>query len=285
MTDVKAPKAGGGTALRVVSALVALPFVLAAIWFGGWWFAGLVIAASAVCVFEFMAMVIPTDRPAQIAFTIVGAAFVTAMVMGGFAGPSAVPILALMPIAIVTVFLFRIGELTTVAARSGLVFTGIVWGGGLFTTATLRLLDHGGAWVLLACILAWASDTGAYFAGRMFGRHKLYEQVSPKKTWEGAIGGVVAATAGAFLQQALYGAPKIDPVHLALLAPVAAAFGQIGDLAESLLKRSVGVKDSGKIMPGHGGLFDRVDALIFVSAVLLAYAFLVKGEAATWLGL
>jgi phosphatidate cytidylyltransferase len=131
-------------------------------------------------------------------------------------------------------------------------------------------------------MLAWGSDTGAYFAGKYLGKQKLYEKVSPKKTWAGAIGGVITATLGAFGLTYLYGAPKIDPIHLALIAPVATVLGQIGDLAESLLKRSVGVKDSGKIMPGHGGLLDRVDALVFAGPALLAYAMLVLQQVPTY---
>jgi phosphatidate cytidylyltransferase len=136
--------------------------------------------------------------------------------------------------------------------------------------------------MLLACVLSWGSDTGAYFAGRAIGGPKLYEKVSPKKTWAGAIGGVLAATAGAFALAGTVG-PAVDPAHLAVIAPVASAFGQVGDLAESLLKRSVGVKDSGRIMPGHGGLLDRVDALIFAGPVLFCYAVLVLGVPVTWL--
>lgn len=274
-----------GTATRIASAAVALPGVLVLMWYGGWSFAILVLAATAVCLFEFMAMCIPGDRTAQLVLTALGVAFSAAAVTGVLASPAALLAIGALPLVVVVFFLFRVGELTTVAARVGLAVTGILWGGGLFSTACLRLLEDGGAWVLLACILAWASDTGAYFAGRWFGRHKLYERVSPKKTWEGAIGGVLTATLGAFVLVLGYGAPRVDPLHLALLAPLAAAAGQVGDLAESLLKRSVGVKDSGKIMPGHGGLFDRVDALIFVGAILLAYAILVRGDTPSWLTL
>ncbi len=118
--------------------------------------------------------------------------------------------------------------------------------------------------------VAFLSDTGAYFAGRFFGKHKLSPKLSPKKTIEGSIGGLIAATAGAIvLQQTLL--DHVPLLHIAILAPIAAAFGQAGDLLESLLKRSCGVKDSGKIMPGHGGLLDRSDALLFTSTAVFAY--------------
>lgn len=272
------------TLVRVASALTALPIVLLSLYYGGWAFGTLVLVASAICVFEFMVMVNPGDRVAQVAFTLLGVLFILAVFVGGFDGTRGVVIAAFLPIAVLTLLLFRIGDLATVAARAGLSVTGILWAGGLFCCGCLRMLEQGGSWVLLAFILAWGSDTGAYFVGRWFGRHRLYEVVSPKKTWEGAVGGVIVATAGAFVLRAISGGPAMDPVHLAILAPLASAFGQVGDLAESLLKRSVGVKDSGRIMPGHGGLFDRVDALIFVGAVLLADAVLVQGARPTYLG-
>lgn len=270
-------------AARVVSALVALPAVLALIGLGGWPFAALVMVASAICTFEFMGMALPGDRTAQVLLTVPGILLTVAAVTGLLASVAALSCASLLPIGVLTFYLFRIGDVRTVAARAGLGVIGVLWGGGLFTTACLRLLDDGMSWVLLACVLAWGSDTGAYFVGRAIGRHKLYEAVSPNKTWEGAIGGILVATVLAFGLRALLGAPKVGAVHLAILAVVGAALGQVGDLAESLLKRSVGAKDSGRIMPGHGGLFDRVDALIFTSAVVLFDAVLVGGETPSWL--
>jgi phosphatidate cytidylyltransferase len=272
------------TLLRIVSAFAALPFVLGLLWVGGWPFAGLIISASAVCLFEFMSMVNPGDRMMQIVLTALGLSFVIGTMTGLLQSAQAIVVAALLPIAVLTLYLFRVGEMSTVAARAGLSVMGMLWAGGLFSAGCLRLVDDGGSWVFLACIMSWGSDTGAYFSGRWFGKSKLYESVSPKKTWEGAIGGVVIATAAAFVQHYAWGAPKIDPIHLAILAPVGTAIGQLGDLAESLLKRSVGVKDSGRIMPGHGGLLDRVDALIFVGGVLLAYVVVVQGAHLSYLG-
>ncbi|MEO1336521.1 MAG: phosphatidate cytidylyltransferase, partial [Myxococcota bacterium] len=104
-----------------------------------------------------------------------------------------------------------------------------------------------------------------------FGRHKLYAKVSPNKTWEGAIAGVISATLMAFGIRAVLSI-DIETSELLVLAPIGAVLGQVGDLSESLLKRSVGVKDSGSIMPGHGGLFDRIDALIFTGPTVFIYA-------------
>ncbi|MFT5353083.1 MAG: phosphatidate cytidylyltransferase [Polyangiales bacterium] len=143
-------------------------------------------------------------------------------------------------------------------------------GATLGTLGVLESLPHGGAWVLLVTFCAFLSDTGAYFAGRFFGKTKLYPIISPKKTVEGAIGGLIVAALGALaVQQTLL--TFVPPWHAALLGVVAAALGQSGDLFESLIKRSSGVKDSGTIMPGHGGLFDRSDALMFASATVWLY--------------
>jgi phosphatidate cytidylyltransferase len=120
-------------------------------------------------------------------------------------------------------------------------------------------------------VITWFGDTGAYFAGRFLGKHKLFERVSPKKTWEGAIGGMVAAVGGAVLVTQL-GLPKVGVHHAIILGVVVDAIGIVGDLVESMLKRAFGVKDSGWIMPGHGGILDRVDALLFTAPAVWLYA-------------
>jgi phosphatidate cytidylyltransferase len=110
--------------------------------------------------------------------------------------------------------------------------------------------------------LVWTSDTIAYLVGSQIGRTKLFERISPKKTWEGTLGGVVGTVAMAWLIS-LY-VPDFTQMQWLALGLVVAVFGTLGDLVESMLKRSVGVKDSGKLLPGHGGLLDRFDAFIFV---------------------
>jgi phosphatidate cytidylyltransferase len=119
--------------------------------------------------------------------------------------------------------------------------------------------------------LSWLADTGGYFAGRAFGKRKLYEKVSPKKTVEGAIGGLLGATAGAVFTSLVL-LPELPVAHAVALGLVGGALGQMGDLTESLVKRATGVKDSGSIVPGHGGILDRIDALFFTSAITWLYA-------------
>lgn len=135
---------------------------------------------------------------------------------------------------------------------------------------------HGNRWLFVAVMIVWAADSGAYFAGRHFGKHKLSPRISPNKTVEGLVGGLVAGVAVALAFAPLAGATLMQLPAVALVAFVAIGFSVVGDLFESLLKRHVGAKDSGNLIPGHGGILDRIDGLI---AALPAFAL---GKA--WLG-
>ena len=133
--------------------------------------------------------------------------------------------------------------------------------------ADLRRLPDGPKWVLYVLLLTWISDTAAYFAGRLVGRHRMSPRISPGKTWEGALASLAAGVAFGIL----YPAYLLAGVSLMWSATTAVAVnltGQVGDLAESALKRSAGVKDSSTILPGHGGFLDRVDALLFAVPTL-----------------
>jgi phosphatidate cytidylyltransferase len=146
--------------------------------------------------------------------------------------------------------------------------------------ATLAMLKRdagadGPGFVVLALMLSWLSDTGAYFAGRFLGKRKLYEAVSPKKTVEGAVGGLAGSVGGALLGAFGY-LTSLPASHAVVLGLVGGALGQAGDLGESLLKRSVGVKDSGGIVPGHGGILDRVDALLVTGTLCYLYVSFVR---------
>jgi phosphatidate cytidylyltransferase len=125
--------------------------------------------------------------------------------------------------------------------------------------------------VLLTLGLGWIGDTGAYFVGRSLGRHKLFEAVSPKKTVEGAIGGLAASIAWGIGASLGYLHGSLPLARAMPLATVAGALGQVGDLSESLLKRSTGVKDSGFLVPGHGGILDRMDSVIVTSVAVFLY--------------
>ncbi|MCB9541834.1 MAG: phosphatidate cytidylyltransferase [Myxococcales bacterium] len=123
---------------------------------------------------------------------------------------------------------------------------------------------HGGWVLLMVMAITFLSDTGGYFAGRFLGRHKLYPAISPKKTVEGLVGGIVLATAAAFAARAFFpGLGHLTVVDCVVLGVVGALFAVCGDLVESMMKRAYGVKDSGTLIPGHGGMLDRIDGLLF----------------------
>jgi len=125
-------------------------------------------------------------------------------------------------------------------------------------------------WLLYALLVNWAGDIGAYYVGRAFGTHKLAERISPNKTWEGAIGSLAASSllAGAYLVRFVPGVAIGQAIGLTLAVNAA---GQLGDLSESAMKRGAGVKDSGALLPGHGGILDRVDSTLFSLPVVYAY--------------
>lgn len=117
-------------------------------------------------------------------------------------------------------------------------------------------------------VIQWANDTGAYLVGRMFGKHKLFERISPNKTWEGAFGGAVFALIAGFLFGYFTGGHL---GHWLAISGLIVVFGTLGDLTESQIKRSVGVKDSGNLLPGHGGVLDRFDGVLFSAPFVLTY--------------
>jgi phosphatidate cytidylyltransferase len=123
-------------------------------------------------------------------------------------------------------------------------------------------------------ILIWTNDTGAYLAGRAFGKNKLFERISPKKTWEGAIGGLLLTLVAAFLLNKY--SSLLNITHWMIIATIIVVFGNLGDLTESLFKRSVNIKDSGSILPGHGGLLDRFDAVLIAAPMVFTYLYFIS---------
>jgi len=129
---------------------------------------------------------------------------------------------------------------------------------------------YGKLWIFFLLTIVFANDTGAFYSGKLFGKHKLYEAISPNKTWEGAIGGLIT---GLILSYPFVRIMRLHQFGLSIIILVLllSVAGQIGDLVESMLKRNHGVKDSGKILPGHGGVLDRIDSLIFSIPILFVY--------------
>jgi phosphatidate cytidylyltransferase len=155
---------------------------------------------------------------------------------------------------------------------SGIAYLGLLLG----TFVTLRERSDGFWWVLLACSLAWITDTAAFFIGRSFGKHSWWPRLSPKKTWEGLIGGCVAGIIAAPLLGLWW--LSLNPWWGLLLGVLAVIVAPLGDLVVSLFKRMANTKDSGSLIPGHGGILDRLDSLLFVFPLVTYFALFVAGR-------
>lgn len=262
---------------RLLVAVVFVPAILALLYLPGRGllppigFFLLVFAAAIVAALELFGMVDPDDRAGRLLGTAMTIVVSLAVYFRGGDLRTWITLIVAVPLLGLFVPLLRLGQIPTAALRSATYAFGPLYCAIPLTFLGLLVKFRQPGFVVLALTLAWASDTGGYFAGRFLGKHKLYEAVSPKKTIEGAIGGLAGATAGALVGSFWFLSGKLPVAHAIPLAIVGAALGQAGDLAESLLKRSVGVKDSGAILPGHGGILDRVDALMFTSTSVFLY--------------
>lgn len=274
MSDAAAPKQASNLVVRLLTAAVAAPFLLYLMFWAPWWgFQVLVMSAVAIAASELFGMTMGKDRVLE-AYGVVASLAVATVLLFFPTPPILVATFALLPMAGLLFSLVRPDPIDKADRRIAWMIAGPLYIGLLATLGRLHMRDNGGGWVVLTMMLAWWGDTGGYFAGRAFGKHKLYEKVSPKKTIEGSIGGLAGSVLGALCAHYWYlqALPLVDGIILALIA---GALGQAGDLCESLIKRSTGVKDSGFIVPGHGGLLDRVDALVFTSAATWLYATLI----------
>jgi phosphatidate cytidylyltransferase len=258
-------------ALRVLTAVVALPLVGAlVVWREPLGFGVLVLAVAALALTEYVNLTLAAaSRRLRARAVVVGVGLAAALYLR--------PELALVwvlaaVVAVSTAVLLEPGDLIAAGARLGLAGFGVVYLGALPAALALLHRDaaHGAVWVCAAIAVTFGNDTGAYFAGRVLGRHKLYAAISPAKTVEGAVGGL-AAGLGILLAGHATIAPTITIADCLLIAGPAAVLGPVGDLVESMIKRSAGAKDSGKLLPGHGGMLDRIDALLFVSAWVYVY--------------
>lgn len=183
----------------------------------------------------------------------------------------------------------RAGFVTWAMSSFGIAYVGLLLpmivlvahlapaGGSWTTPVGLLGLRSGVAWTLLLVLVVWGYDIGAYLTGRLVGRRQLIDHISPSKTIEGLAGGLVLATIAAAIGAALIG---LEPWHPLLIGPLVGLSAQAGDLAESMLKRAAGRKESGFLVPGHGGILDRVDSFLFAAPVLAGYALLVAGRVA-----
>ncbi len=260
-------------AVRVVTALVLFPFAVWFTWLGHGYFAVLIAIAAALSAGELLWMfekrLLPTGWVG-----VVGAAAMPIFAWlwndggkplqdwAGVIGAGAV-------VALLVAALLQRGELAQ-APRSA-ALAALAWGyAGLLPAAVVALREGAGwEWVVLLFVVTWANDTLAYFAGRFLGKRPLAPRISPKKTWEGFWGGAAGSVLGALAVKALF-IPELSVPAAVLVGAGGAVLGPLGDLSESMLKRAAGVKDSGRVIPGHGGLLDRIDAVLFVAPWVVA---------------
>lgn len=265
------PLIGGATIKRLLTAAIALPVLILLILKGSFFFFScFVVLLSLLGLAEFYRMALPERRWSGLT-----ASFAGALLPLAFLFPERTPILLALTLLIIgfgLLFLFTIRNIKNVAGEVALLFMGFLYVPFLLGhLLLLRETPQGIQWLFLLMVIVMAGDSGAYYVGSILGRHKLYPVVSPNKSVEGALGGLAGSIAGAFIARATFfpALTVIDCLASAILLGVA---GQLGDLFESLLKRSFGVKDSGRIFPGHGGILDRLDSIMFATPVAFYYA-------------
>jgi phosphatidate cytidylyltransferase len=265
---------------RVAVSAVAIPAVMGIIWAGGPWLAGFLAIVSGLASWEFYRLAIGTGSVPLWGHGVLFSALIPVAVAARFAGlwvPS-VSLLMIVILELLTVALWVRGASGKPLEVVGITLLGTFYTGGMLAFGyALRYhrfaIDAGTGALLTALpvVLTWATDTGAMLIGRSFGKTRLMPSISPAKTVAGAWGGAAAAVAVAVVYVALVLRPY---AHLSMTLPAAAAFGlvvsaagQVGDLVESMLKRQANVKDSSNLIPGHGGVLDRVDSLLFTLPV------------------
>lgn len=253
---------------RILSAIVLIPVALWAVYEGGPLYFAVVAIASLLAAHEFYSMMIrggyKPSYPLGMALT--------ALLLLDARYPLWHLSRLLLAAALIFSLIWQLLQKETCDAlvNWALTLVGALYVGWLASYfISLRGLSKGMSWTALALLSTWACDTGAYSAGMAFGRHPFFSHISPHKTWEGAIGGWTSGAIAAVLVGSFIGVSLGHSLILGLAIALAATFG---DLAESLLKRQVSVKDSGHLIPGHGGMLDRIDSLLFTVVVVYYYA-------------
>jgi phosphatidate cytidylyltransferase len=286
------PKNKSSLAQRVLSAIVLLPLVIAVAWWSVWSVAVTVAVAAVIGLIELYGAFRVGGFQPRLA---VGIA-ITLGLIATFALQSLTAIDLILPVITLTVVGSLVVEVVDYREHGALPSWGLSLAGALYLGwlfghfVLLRALEtplresvfsslhiaSGTAWIFLIMAITWLQDSAAYFVGRWSGRHKMAPLLSPKKSWEGAAGGLAGSLIAALICVPLLGLP-ITLVQGALLGLVGAVVGPLGDLAESLIKRQVGLKDAGNLIPGHGGILDRADSLLFNGAILYYLIRLIAG--------
>lgn len=266
---------------RARTAALLIPPLLVVLWLGGPWIIALVGIAVVLGAREAFRLLEAAGHPAFPALGVV-----LALVVALADSITAVPGGAGLLLAAIGIVLVGAAALTRPDPRDGLASLATTTFGALYVGllgfvvrlgagaptipdgAPLELLGAERGWILLLIACVWAFDTGAYLVGRRYGRRAFMAHISPAKTVEGVVGGTIAVTVVATLLVAGLGR---SPWAGVALGPIVAAAAQAGDLVESMLKRAAGVKDSGRLIPGHGGLLDRIDSFLFAAPVVALY--------------
>jgi phosphatidate cytidylyltransferase len=243
---------------RVLVTVVGVPVVLYLVYLGDWWLFGLAVIATLVALHELYAMA-RSLRPLVLA----GYAGALATLLGAELGGAEWMVGGFMLTLLLAFLLYGIAETRqTATVTMGTTVIGVAWIGlGVAHLLLLRDVEHGRLAIFTVLLAIFADDTAAYLIGRLVGRHKLAPSLSPGKTWEGFVAGTAAAIAVAFF--ALYDQDFLTIPESIVLGAAVALAGAAGDLFESAIKRDLQVKDSGRLLGGHGGMLDRIDSLLF----------------------
>ncbi len=259
---------------RVLVAVILLPIGIVAIVSGGWIHTSVMALIVGLASWEYATLSKAGGKNPSAFFVLIGALLlvITRNLFGFEFEPALFAFLILIGMGIHLVS-FEKGR-NQAASDFGVTLTGVFYFGilgGYFVS--LRNLPNGLWWILLVLPSIWLADSGAYFIGKKYGKHKMAPRLSPKKSWEGYFGGILVAVIGAPLLLMLYqslgleNSLGITTAHAIIIGLAMSLFPTLGDLGESMIKREVGVKDSGTLLPGHGGMFDRIDSWLWGATI------------------
>jgi phosphatidate cytidylyltransferase len=263
---------------RVLTAIVLIPLLIFAVRFSSpLLFTLLVAVASVLALQEFFSLVKKSGvEPYPLLGQFFGLALIASFHLCVRNQSAAAVLLIVAALSFLALGLSRGNQLNQVLPGAAVTLLGVVYIPatlGLLVTvrANTSLGSQAPRWILFFLSVVWLGDTAAYCVGKTLGRHKLAPRISPKKTVEGAVGGVVGNLLAALVSKKIL-LPEVPLLCLFLLSAIMGVAGQLGDLAESALKRGAGIKDSSNLLPGHGGLLDRIDAVLFAAPILFGYA-------------